>query len=139
MKIKRVLSLVLTLLLILGLFASMPLTSTAGDFIFDGTQSSWAESELEDAFDLDLTYPEVMKNFQAAITREEFCTIVVKLYEAITGEAAKPVSPNPFTDTSNPEVLKANNLKIVFGTGGQIHALRKYHTAGNLRDDFPRP
>ena len=81
----------------------------------DGTQSAWAEEELKKAYAYGLTYPDIMKNFSAAITREEFCTIVVKLYEQLTGKTAEP-GADPFTDTDNPEILKAYNLKIVYGT-----------------------
>ena len=117
-ELKKCLSTLLAFVLVFGMCATTPLTTNAGgeSLTFDGTQSSWAEPELQDAYDFGLTYPEIMKNYGAAITREEFCTIVVKLYEALTGTAAATVSPNPFTDTNNPEILKANNLKIVYGT-----------------------
>lgn len=81
---------------------------------FDGTQSNWAEAELLEAYSYNLTYPLIMNNFKRNITREEFCTIVVKLYESLTGKSALPAS-NPFTDTKNPEILKAYNLGIVKG------------------------
>ncbi|HHV42777.1 MAG TPA: S-layer homology domain-containing protein, partial [Clostridiaceae bacterium] len=83
--------------------------------VFDGTQSSWAKEEIEKAFEYGLTYPDIMKNFNKEITREEFCTIVVKLYETLTGTEAE-AGANPFSDTKNPEILKAYNLKIVYGT-----------------------
>ena len=51
------------------------------------------------------------------ITREEFAELAVLLYEKTTGKAAQPESPNPFTDTSNPEVLKAYKLGIVTVVG----------------------
>ena len=94
---------------------------------FDGSQSSWAESELIEAYNYNLTYPEVMKNFKKSITREEFSTIVVKLYENITGVKAS-VDSDPFTDTSNPEVLKAYNLGIVKGKSSSIFAPEEYVT-----------
>ena len=62
-----------------------------------------------------LTTDKVLKNYQGNITREEFAEISVKLYEALTGNTAQPVSPNPFKDTSNPEILKAYKLGIVNG------------------------
>ena len=39
---------------------------------FDGSQSNWAESELQEAYDFGLTYPDVMKEFQKDITRKNF-------------------------------------------------------------------
>lgn len=94
---------------------------------FDGSQSSWAESELIEAYNYNLTYPEVMINYRKSITREEFSTIVVKLYENITGVKAS-VGSDPFTDTSNPEVLKAYNLGIVKGKSPSIFAPKEYIT-----------
>ena len=85
------------------------------DLKFDGTQSSWAESELLTAYNSDLTYSGVMSDYKQKITREEFCTIVVRLYEKISGLKAAG-GTNPFTDASNPEVLKAFHLGIVNGT-----------------------
>lgn len=81
---------------------------------YDGTQSGWAEPEISEAFGWDLTYPQIMNDFQKKITREEFCVISVKLYEKLTGNTALP-DTNPFTDTSNSDILKAYGLGIVKG------------------------
>ncbi|MBQ6834125.1 MAG: S-layer homology domain-containing protein, partial [Lachnospiraceae bacterium] len=50
-----------------------------------------------------------------SITRAEFAAISVKAYEALSGTVALPNTVNPFTDTSNIEVLKAYNLGITTG------------------------
>ena len=50
------------------------------------------------------------------ITRAEFAAVCVKAYEALTGTKAEPIAVNPFTDTSDPEVLKAYNVGITNGT-----------------------
>jgi hypothetical protein len=97
--------------MITGVFANVPITS----LVLDGTQSNWAETELKDAYDYGLTYTDIMKDFKKTITREEFCTIVVKLYEKLTEKKAE-VGADPFSDTNNPEILKAYALKIVNGT-----------------------
>jgi hypothetical protein len=78
--------------------------------------SDWAVTEINKAKELKLTTDKVLANYQSNITREEFCEMAVKLYEAISGFPAPPVTNNPFMDTSNSEVLKAYNLKIVNGT-----------------------
>jgi hypothetical protein len=91
-------------------------TKTTAQIIFDGTQSKWSEQTLIDAYEDGLTYPAVMKSYTKAITREEFATVAVKLYEKLSGKAVK-AGASPFTDTSNPEVIKANQLGIVNGTG----------------------
>ena len=80
--------------------------------------SSWATGELYKAqvnglipdclIGTDLTQP---------ITRAEFAAVSVKVYEALTGETAIAASENPFTDTTDAEVLKAYNTGITAGTG----------------------
>jgi fibronectin type 3 domain-containing protein len=88
-------------------------TDAAIDF---DTASDWAVDEIQKAYDLDLTTDRVLKNFQKNITREEFCEIAVKLYEALSGKIAKAAIDNPFDDTTNTYVLKAFELGIVKGT-----------------------
>lgn len=82
---------------------------------FDGSQSEWAEDEILEAYKYGLTYDGVEGSYKKQITREEFATIAVKLYEKLSGKTSTPVS-NPFTDTTNPEILKAYNVGIVAGT-----------------------
>lgn len=77
--------------------------------------SSWAIPEIQQAITYGLTTNKVLSDFQKAITREEFCELAVKLYEALAGVPAVPASPNPFTDTSNPDILKAYELGITKG------------------------
>ncbi len=84
--------------------------------------SSWAESEIDAAVKAGLTIPDILKDFQKSITREEFCKIVVKLFGALSGKTALPADPNPFTDTNNAEILKAYRLGIVEGKGANKFA-----------------
>jgi hypothetical protein len=88
----------------------------ADPLVLDGTESAWAKPELELAYTYGLTYSTVMKTFTKPITREEFCVIVVKLYEKLTGKTAQ-AGKSPFTDTTNAEIIKAYNLGVVQGTG----------------------
>lgn len=97
------------------------LTATTAANSYPGA-SSWAVEEIDLAVQAGLTTPDILSNFQSSITREEFCEIAVKLYEALSGETAYPVSPNPFTDTSNSEILKAYNLGIVKGVAADKFA-----------------
>lgn len=79
--------------------------------------SSWAAGEIEKAEALGLIPDSIKKaDLTKPITREEFAELVIKLYEKTTGVAATPASPNPFTDTKNPEILKAFKLGITTGT-----------------------
>ena len=79
--------------------------------------SDWAKPELQDAYDLGLI-PDILigADMTKPITREEFCELAVLLYEKATGNVSEPVSPNPFTDTKNTQILKAFKLGITMGT-----------------------
>ncbi len=79
------------------------------------TPSSWAKAEVEQARALKLTTDKILSNYKSPITREEFCELVIRLYEAESGTVAVAADPNPFTDTVNPEILKAYQLGIIKG------------------------
>jgi len=80
-RFRSIIACLLVLVLILGEFGRA--TDTSADTLhLDGTESAWAKPELEKAFLYGLTYPAVMSAFQRPITREEFCVVVVKLYES---------------------------------------------------------
>lgn len=55
-------------------------------------------------------------------TRAEFVAVSVKVYEALSGTKLVPAASNPFTDTSDAEVLKAYSAGITAGVGGGIFA-----------------
>jgi|GEM_PF-6455016 len=84
--------------------------------------STWAKPEIEKAVAANLTVDKLLNNFTKPITREEFCEIVVKLYEATSGQTAVPVAVNPFADTTNTAVLKAYGLGIVKGVSDTAFA-----------------
>lgn len=79
--------------------------------------SAWASAELQKADQYDLI-PDILSgaDMTKPITREEFAALALKLYEKVTTETASAPASNPFTDTSNPEVLKAYQLGITTGT-----------------------
>ena len=83
----------------------------------DFEASDWAQEELARADELGLI-PDCLEgeDLTADITRAEFAAVAVKVYEALSGTAALPNTVNPFTDTSDIEVLKAYNLGITNGT-----------------------
>ncbi|MDW7667324.1 MAG: S-layer homology domain-containing protein [Bacillota bacterium] len=113
----------LSVVLIFAMLFTIPVFSDTNPSTptLDGTQSDWAKDELLEAYQYNLTYPDVMKNFKAKITREEFCILAVKLYEALSGKKALP-GENPFNDTKNEEILKAYNLGIVKGVSANQFA-----------------
>ena len=81
-----------------------------------GNAHGWAEKELQEAADLGLI-PDCLRgeDLTKPITRAEFAAVSVKLYEALSGLRAEPVEVNPFTDTKDPEVLKAFNVGVTNG------------------------
>lgn len=100
-------------------YAYSPFSNTAsiGTEAFYKDASDWATPELQKAYDIGLI-PDILKgaDMTKPITREEFAELAVMLHEKVTGKKSEPVSPNPFTDTTNPQILKAYNLGITSGT-----------------------
>ena len=79
--------------------------------------SNWAKPELQRAYELGLI-PDILKgaDMTKPINREEFAELAILLYENLSGEKVEPASPNPFTDTNNPQILKAYKVGITAGT-----------------------
>ncbi|MCL2163943.1 MAG: S-layer homology domain-containing protein [Oscillospiraceae bacterium] len=82
-----------------------------------GRASEWAIPELQKAKEFGLI-PESLNgsDFTQPITRAEFAAVSVKVYESLSGQTATPANQNPFTDTTDVEVLKAFNVGITAGT-----------------------
>ena len=82
----------------------------------DFNASSWAMAELAQADSLGLI-PDCLvgADLTKPITRAEFAAVSVKVFEALTFTKAAPVAVNPFTDTSDAEVLKAYNVGVTNG------------------------
>ena len=97
---------------------------TVGDKVDNEIQASdWAKAELEKAEEMGLI-PEILDgaDLTADITRAEFAAVAVKAYEALSGTPAIPAVNNPFTDTSDVEVLKAYNIGAVNGTSATTYS-----------------
>ncbi len=100
----------------------------------DKTLSKWAEQEVETAVALGLVPDNLKNNFTTAVTREEFCALMVKLIETRTktdiatyaASKGKTISA-PFTDTSAQEVKAAYTLGIVNGVSAD-----KFNPSGSI-------
>lgn len=103
-------------LLMILMISSMTLISFAGGWDVSSA-SGWAKEELEESFSYDLVTRRVAGNFQNKITRAEFASLVVRLYEKLTNEHPDPAPRNTFSDTTDQDVLKAKGLGIVNGKG----------------------
>jgi hypothetical protein len=88
-------------------------TGTGG--IDYSTASSWAKPEIEAAYQYGLVTDKLKQGYQQNITREEFCEIAVRLYEKLSHTQAVYDGNNPFTDTTNSEIIKAYKLGITNG------------------------
>lgn len=79
--------------------------------------STWAVPELNKANEEGLI-PAILQgaDMTKPITREEFAELALVLYEKTSGISAEPVTVNPFTDTVNPQILKALNIGVTQGT-----------------------
>lgn len=94
-----------------------PSTPSTPSTPFTGIPSSWATTFVADAQEKNLlnSLSDVTSYFQGDITREQFCRLVMNVFDAAGG--IRPVTTsNKFTDTSHPDVLAANALEIVMGT-----------------------
>lgn len=99
------------------IYSSTSNVVTIGSGSFYSDASIWARAELKKANELGLI-PGILKgaDMTKPITREEFCELAVLLYEKVSEVTATPVSLNPFTDTTNNQILKAYTLGITAGT-----------------------
>ena len=92
------------------------------DFSKFGTTNAWANAsdtfipELEKAQEWGLI-PDCLvgQDMTKRITRGEFAAVCVKLYENLSGEAAVAAPADTFTDTTDPEILKAFQVGITNG------------------------
>lgn len=88
-----------------------------GSGSFYSNASTWAETELKKANESGLI-PEILQgaDMTKPITREEFAELALVLYEKTSGKLAEAAAVNPFTDTENPQILKALNIGVTQGT-----------------------
>lgn len=97
-----------------SVFGELKLITTAEPYM---GASAGAKAELDRAAEKGLVTESIRENMGESITREEFCEVVVKLYEGMTGKKAAFSDTTAFTDTKNPGVFMAYGLNIVKGVG----------------------
>lgn len=83
--------------------------------------SDWAKQSVNEAEEMGII-PQSLEDAQAqkAISRAEFCEIVVKLYEKLISKTAPTDVISPFTDTDNKYIAAASKLGLVNGKGNGI-------------------
>jgi len=87
------------------------------------TASSWAQDSITVAVANGYVPGDLQNNYKNVITRQEFCRMAVKWVEYATGKKIDTIlteqgksRTNPFTDTSDPDILAAYALGITNGT-----------------------
>lgn len=79
--------------------------------------STWAQSDVNFALNDNLLDLELLGNdYTKNISRLQFCSVVVRLAEEMTGKTITPAAANTFTDTNNAYVLKAYAAGLTSGT-----------------------
>lgn len=80
--------------------------------------SPWAIEDIEEAVFYGLVPSELLSlSLKDSITREEFASLAVTVWEKEKDKKAPLPEENPFSDTDNENVAKAFQLKIVNGQG----------------------
>lgn len=88
-----------------------------------GRCSTWARAYMERAGNQGLIPDRLSgQDLTQGITRAEFASVAVKLYEALNSAVPAYTGANPFTDTADPDVLRAYNLGIVNGVAADRFA-----------------
>lgn len=77
--------------------------------------SSWAAASVNSAVAAGLVPEALQSKYSSAITRAEFCSLAVALYEAVMGEEISGRSS--FSDTTDINVEKIASLGVVSGVG----------------------
>ncbi|MCM1441007.1 MAG: FG-GAP-like repeat-containing protein [Roseburia sp.] len=108
---KRVISLLLALSMLLAL-------ATPG-FAAD-VPSSWANNAVTWLKETGMLEAADFTDYGRTVTRADFARLGVILYELITRRPKPDIRwlKNPFTDTNDPDVLRAYMIDLVKGTGG---------------------
>lgn len=92
------------------------------DELYKSNPSSWATDSIENANSKGLLIKEVIDDYQAQITREEFVALIMNFYDAVLPNASTDVGSNPFGDTNNDTIVRAYNLDIINGKGQGVFA-----------------
>ena len=90
------------------------LNETITQLIQPEQPSSWATNDVNRAIHLNLVSQSLQSRYSQTITRAEFASLAVRLYETIRGEITGRVT---FADTNDVNVQKAAYIGIVMGVG----------------------
>jgi hypothetical protein len=100
--------------------SSSPLPETTSSPPLSDEPASWAKSDIEKAISLELIPVHMCSNYEANITRQEFCTVLSQVLFKKDLTANRDVfdeKPKPFNDTDDLDVAWLNSLGVVNGVG----------------------
>lgn len=84
------------------------------------TAGAWAHESINEAFLIGLIPTALQSNYSASITRAEFASLAVTLYETVTG--TEITGYMQFSDTNDVYVQKAGYIGVVTGIGNDNFA-----------------
>lgn len=116
MKSKKIISLLIVQALILTLLMSNTVFAIPG---VDNSYSRWAENYIRRANEMNLLTPELKKDFQRDLSREDFTILIVNFYERLMGKPNYKLDKS-FKDTNSTWVKKAYELGLVQGVGDNM-------------------
>lgn len=110
---KKIISIILILLL---------MASALPTFAVGGGPSSWAELGVNQMLEQKLIPLDLQSDYQKNITRGEFARLLIPAMEAIlrtdiNGDFEYEITKEPFSDTSETNVMKAYSSNIIGGIG----------------------
>jgi hypothetical protein len=105
---KKTIALIVTCAMAMG----MSVTAFAANTYSDSTYQAECEKAAEAGYVIDA----LGSDFTQGITREQFCKLVVNMVEKKTGTTLAAAETNPFTDTTDADILKAVAAGITNGT-----------------------
>jgi hypothetical protein len=96
----------------LALTCALTVPACAANTYSDSTYQAACEKAAADGYVIDA----LGSDFTKDITREQFCKLVINLVETRSGYTMPDELDNPFTDTDDPDVLKAYVAGLTNGT-----------------------
>ena len=99
--------------------------------------SSWASAEVKTATNNSLVPENLLSDYQNPITREEFCSMALRLYKALSDKDI-PAGENIFSDTQSADVASAFSLGIVKGISDTLFSPTSLITREEIATMFKR-
>lgn len=78
--------------------------------------SPWAVSSVEYAYEKGIATEAELQKATAPMSRKEFCGVVIRFLESVTGEKRTATQESPFRDCKDPAVIAAYEAGVISGT-----------------------